>query len=161
MGLFLYIFTPIRAYLMTHNCFLCRFNTHKDSVEMHQFIQENIGTMHVDSLSREVHTELANRQEPMDDSHGESIRFEIVREHITTHTLNPTVRVGMMLRELLDLKDRMRGDLHKTDTNGQPMGLDPKMIDVYLRLQGQIVNVYKSEPTRMLFTQLASSAASL
>lgn len=117
--------------------------------------------MHVDTLSREVHTELANRHEPMDDSCGESIRFEVIREHITTHTLNPTVRVGMMLRELLDLKDRMRGDLHKTDANGQHMGLDPKMIDVYLRLQGQIVNVYKSEPSKMQFTQLASAASSL
>ncbi len=39
------------------HCFLCRFNTHCDSVEMHQFIQEHIGTMHVDSLSREVHAE--------------------------------------------------------------------------------------------------------
>jgi hypothetical protein len=67
----------------------------------------------------------------------------------------------MMLRELLDLKDRMRGDLHKTDANGQHMGLDPKMIDVYLRLQGQIVNVYKSEPSKMQFTQLASAASSL
>jgi hypothetical protein len=50
----------------------------------------------------------------------------------------------------------MRGDLHKTDTNGQHLGLDPKMIDAYLRVQGQILNVYKSEPTRMLFIQTAS-----
>jgi hypothetical protein len=136
---------------MNHHCFLCRFNTHKDSVDMHQFIQENIGNMHVDNLAQEVHTELSNRQEPMDENCGESIRLEIIREHITSHTLNPVIRIGMMIRELLDLKDRVRGDLHKTDTNGQQLGLDPKMIDVYLRLQGQIVNVYKSEPTKMLF----------
>jgi hypothetical protein len=118
---------------------------------MHQFIQENIGNMHVDNLAQEVHAELSNRQEPMDDNCGESIRVELIREHITSHTLNPVIRIGMMIRELLDLKDRVRGDLHKTDTNGQQLGLDPKMIDVYLRLQGQIVNVYKSEPTKMLF----------
>jgi hypothetical protein len=146
---------------MNRHCFLCRFNTHRDSVDMHQFIQENIATMHVDALSREVHAELSNRQEPMDDSCGESIRVDIIREHITTHTLNPVVRIGMMLRELLDLKDQMRGDLHKMDANGQHLGIDPKMVDAYLRVQGQIVNVYKSEPTKMLFIQLAPSTASL
>ena len=31
------------------------------------------------------------------------------------------------------------------------MGLDPKMIDAYIRLQGQILNVYKSETNRMMF----------
>jgi hypothetical protein len=123
---------------------------------MNQFIQENIGTMHIDTLSREVHAELARRQEPMDENCGESIRYEIIREHITTHTLNPVVRVGMMLRELLDLKDQMRGDLHKTDANGQHLGLDPKMVDAYLRVQGQIVNVFKCEPTKMLFLQTAA-----
>jgi hypothetical protein len=71
------------------------------------------------------------------------------------------VRIGMMLRELLDLKDQMRGDLHKMDANGQHLGIDPKMVDAYLRVQGQIVNVYKSEPTKMLFIQLAPSTASL
>ena len=128
---------------------------------MNQFIQENIGTMHLDTLASEVHTELLNRHEPMDDTCGESIRVDIIREHIATHTLNPVVRIGTMLRELLDLKDQMRGDLHKTDANGHHMGIDPKMVDAYLRVQGQIVNVYKSEPTKMLFIQLAPSTASL
>ena len=139
----------------THLCFLCRYNTHRDSVDMHQFIQENVGTMHLDALSREVHLELTNRREPMDDV-DVGICLNIVREHIASHTLNPVIRVGMMLRELLDLKDRVRGDLHKTDANGQQMGLDPKMIDVYLRLQGQIVSVFKSEPAKMQFIQPAS-----
>ncbi len=54
----------------------------------------------------------------LDENCGDSTRFDVIREHIAMHTLNPTARVGMMLRELLELKDRMRGDLHKTDANG-------------------------------------------
>lgn len=138
---------------MNSHCFLCRFNTHKDAVDMQQFIQENVGSMHVDHLAHEVHLELVSRHEPMDEACGEGIRFEVVREHILSHTLNPTVRVGMMLRELLELKDRVRTDLYKTDTNGQHVGMDPKMIEVYVRLQVQIMNVYKSEPTRMFLSQ--------
>ena len=60
-------------------CFLCRFNTHRDSVEMHQFIQENVGAMHIDSLAREVHMELVNSKEQMTDACSDDIRFEVVR----------------------------------------------------------------------------------
>ena len=40
------------------NCFLCRFNTHKDASDMHQFILENVGHMHVGTMTAEVHREL-------------------------------------------------------------------------------------------------------
>ena len=139
------------------HCFLCRFNTHRDSVEMHQFIQEHIGTMHVDSLSREVHAELVGRKEQMTDACSDDISLEVVREHITSHTLNPVIRVGMMLRELLELKDRMKGELHKIDANGQHLGMDPKMIESYLRVQTQVLNVYRSEPSKMQFVQQSGS----
>jgi hypothetical protein len=133
-------------------CFLCRFNTHRDAVEMHQFIQEHVGTMSIDALSREVHAELVNRKEPvMNDVPCDDIALEVIREHIVAHTLNPVVRVGIMLRELFDLKDRMKGELHKTDANGQHLGMDPKMIESYLKVQVQILNVYRSEPTKMQY----------
>ena len=139
------------------HCFLCRFNTHRDSVEMHQFIQEHIGTMHVDSLSREVHAELVGRKEQMTDACSDDISLEVVREHITSHTLNPVIRVGMMLRELLELKDRMKGELHKVDANGQQLGMDPKMIESYLRVQTQVLNVYRSERSKLQFIQQSGS----
>jgi hypothetical protein len=120
---------------------------------MTHFINENIGSMHIDSLSSEVSNELSNRLElnVMDDSVTDSIHIDIIREHITTHTLNPSVRVGIMLRGLLDLGEKMKLDLYKTDANGQSMGLDPKMIDVYLRLQNQIITLYKCEPGKMSY----------
>ena len=137
---------------MNHpHCFLCRFNTHRDSIEMHQFMQEHVGSMHIDALSLEVHLELVNRREPMSDACCDDISFEVVREHILSHTLNPVVRVGMMLRELLELKDRMRGELHKIDANGQHLGMDPKMVESYLRVHMQVLNVFKSEPSKMQF----------
>lgn len=107
--------------------------------------------MHIDALSREVHLELVNRREPMSDAGCDDISFEVVREHILSHTLNPVVRVGMMLRELLELKDRMRGELHKIDANGQHLGMDPKMVESYLRVHMQVLNVFKSEPSKMQF----------
>ena len=135
------------------SCFLCRFNNHKDAIEMNQFIEENIGTMHIDTLSHEVHVELLNRsqsQNRMIDEY-DSMNPCVVREHISSHTLNPVVRMGIMLRGLLDLDDKMKNDLHKLDAQGQSLGLDPKMIEAYLRLQTQVMNLYKCDPSRMMF----------
>ena len=157
----MYIFIPIPSNRMNHGCFLCRFNTHKDAVEMHQFIQEHVGTMHIDTLAQEVHTELMNRKEPdMNDACFDDICIEVIREHISSHTLNPVLRVGIMLRELFDLKDRAKSELHKTDANGMHMGLDPKMIESYLKIQVQILNVYRSEPSKFQFNTQQNSTSS-
>ena len=119
---------------------------------MHQFIEENIGVMHLDTLSQEVHQELINRcQGSMMSDFMDTMHPSVVREHITSHTLNPVIRMGIMLRGLLDLDNKMKNDLHKLDAQGQCLGLDPKMIEAYLRLQMQVVNLYKCDPNRMMF----------
>jgi hypothetical protein len=133
----------------TVDCFLCRFNTHRDAIEMNQFIEENIGHMHPDVIAQDVHAELANR---MTDGH-ESMSPSMIKEHIYSHTLNPVIRIGIMLRGLVDLDDKMRNDLYKIDAQGQSLGLDPKMIDAYLRLQSQVINLYKSDPARLPFNK--------
>jgi hypothetical protein len=140
----------------TVNCFLCRFNTHKDAIEMNQFIEENIGHMHPDVIAQDVHAELANR---MTDGH-ESMTPCMIKEHIYSHTLNPVIRIGIMLRGLVDLDDKMRNDLYKIDAQGQSLGLDPKMIDAYLRLQSQVINLYKSDPSRLPFNKQSGNATS-
>jgi hypothetical protein len=140
---------------MSVHCFLCRFNNHRDAVEMNQFIEENVGFMNVDAIAREVHLELINRNQGMTDS--EVMTENGVREHITSHTLNPVVRVGIMLRGLLDLDDKMKNDLYKVDAQGQCLGLDPKMIDAYLRLQNQVINLYKSDPSKLPYYKLHSN----
>ena len=132
------------------HCYLCRYNnTNRDVVEMNQFIEENIGHMHPDAIAHEVHCELLNR---MTDG-CESRSVGMIRDHIYTHTLNPVVRIGIMLRGLVDLDDKMRNDLYKIDAQGQSLGLDPKMIDAYLRLQSQVINLYKSDPARLPFNK--------
>ena len=135
--------------MSSHNtgCFLCRYHSHRDAVDMNQFIEENIGVMNLDAIAREVHVELGNRNQGMTDS--EPMTEKGIREHIVSHTLNPVIRVGLMLRGLLDLDDKMKNDLYKVDAQGQNLGLDPKMIDSYLRLQNQVINLYKSDPTRL------------
>jgi hypothetical protein len=126
---------------------------------MHQFIEENIGSMHIDTLAQEVHQELVGRSQAQGRMMDEfdTMHPNMIKEHITTHTLNPVIRMGIMLRGLLDLDDKMKNDLHKLDAQGQTLGLDPKMIEAYLRLQTQVMNLYKCDPTRMMFKNPTTS----
>ena len=137
---------------MSAQCFLCRFNNHRDAIDMNQFIEENVGFMNVDAVAREVHLELVNRNQGMTDS--EAMTEQGVKDHITSHTLNPVIRVGVMLFGNLELYDKMKNDLYKVDSQGQCLGLDPKMIDAYLRLQNQVINLYKSDPSRLPYYKL-------
>ena len=121
---------------------------------MNQFIFENIAAMPVEALAREVFNELEERQ-PNLQSNDASIA--IIIEHINTHTLNPTIRLGLSLRHMLDLSNKVRGQLDKVDATGQNLGLDPKMLDSYIRLQSQILNMYKSETNRMMFSSASGS----
>ena len=130
---------------MNPECFLCTHNIHQDAVDMNQFVHENIGIMCTDVLAREVHKCLQERQK------DDAPTYETIRRHITMHTLNPTVRMGIMLRGLLDLEDKMKGELYKLDSSGQNLGLDPKMIEAYIRVQTQISSIYKCKPNKMLF----------
>lgn len=129
-------------------CFLCRYSSHPIAMNMSQFIEENIGAMHHDVISNEVEAFLATRSsERMEsDEMGMAMSAHDVREHILTHMLNPVVRTGVTLRNLVELESKMKGDLYKTDAQtGQCMGLDPKMIDSYLRLQTLMMNLHRSD----------------
>ena len=115
-------------------------------MDMNQFIYDNIASMSQDALVSEVLNEMRTRQPSVHE-----ITADTIRDHIQTHTLNPTIRIGLTLRNMLDLSDKVRSHLDKVDANGQNMGLDPKMLDSYIRLQNQILNMYKSETNKMLF----------
>lgn len=126
---------------------------------MTQFIEENIGTMNVDAIAHEVSRELSECESMMDHDSAH-VSEAMVKEHILSHTLNPVIKVGIMLRGLFDLDDKMKRDLYKVDAQGQNLGLDPKMIDAYLRLQNQMINVYKSDPSKLPYYKLNNRAPS-
>lgn len=91
---------------------------------MNQFIEENIGYMNLDVIAQEVHTELTKRSRNgmTDDIDNLAIISQsMIKEHITSHTLNPVIRIGIMLRGLLDLDDKMKNDLYKVDRYTGPV----------------------------------------
>lgn len=124
-------------------CYLCQFNTDPLATEMNLFIEENIGKMHPDVIAAEIREQLLAQNEDMP--------ADTIREHISVHTLNPVIRTGVMLRSLVDLEQKMKAEMSKTDAEGQNLGLDPKCIEAYLRLQNAMINLYKCQPTRLMY----------
>ena len=103
--------------------------------------------MNLDVIAQEVQTELtkcSSNGMTGDINNLAIISQFMIKEHITSHTLNPMIRIGIML-QLLDLDDKMKNDLYKVDAQGQCLGLDPKMIDA--------INLYKSNPAKLPFNK--------
>ena len=129
---------------MSGGCWLCLYNQTNDARLFHTFIVENVGSMSPDTMAREISRKLTALQ-PDENGTG----FDDCLAHIKQHTLTPVVRLSMMLRSLLKISDNMSVTL---DGMGDDVGSDLKLIDAYLKVQTQILLLYKNPDTnKMLF----------
>jgi len=82
------------------------------------------------------------------------VGLEEVRQHILLHTLCPSVRVGCILRSLLKLSDRLESITTYVDTDTGEVVVDAKNVSVYLKVVGEIMQMYKTgEVSKLLFAQ--------
>ena len=127
-------------------CWLCKFNQ-TDEARVHQtFIVNNAGTMGPEQRALEVSTSL--RAQFPDEA---GLDPDTVLQHITLHTLDPTCRISSMLRSLLRLSGDMEGNLRKFDEDGNAE-LDPKLVETYLKVQSQIMTIYRqTDVSKLLF----------
>jgi hypothetical protein len=129
---------------MSGRCWLCLYNQTNDARLFHTFIVENVGSMSPDTMAGEISRKLTALHP---DENGTSV--EVCLGHIKQHTLTPVVRLSMMLRSLLKISDNMSVTL---DGMGDDVGSDLKLIDAYLKVQTQILLLYKNPDTnKMLF----------
>lgn len=137
-------------YAMTM-CWLCMYNT-TDEARVHQnFIADNAGTMDPHQRALEVSRSLLE-QHP--DAPG--LDPHTVLEHITSHTLDPVCRISTMLRSLLRVSAELEGNLRKFDEEGNAE-VDHKMVEVYLKVQSQIMAIYRqTDVTKLLFAHRSS-----
>ena len=128
-------------------CWLCDYNREPEARMVTQFIAENAGNMGVPQLAAAVHDVLASS---MPD--GEGIGIDVIKEHITTHTLMPAVRVAGILRSLLDLSDKLSTTLTTEDEDGNPT-IEKKNVEAYLKVTAEIMQMYRSgNVNRLLFS---------
>lgn len=125
-------------------CWLCLYNQTNDARLIHSFVVENVGSMSPDSMAHEISRKLESLH-----PNENGTNHQDCLEHIKHHTLTPVVRLSLMLRSLLKLSDEMSLTLER---RGEDIGIDLKLIDSYLKVQTQIVLLYKNPDTnKMLF----------
>jgi len=71
--------------------------------------------------------------------------------HIEEHSLNPNLRLSLMLRNLFKLSDSLLLNMNKVDESGNTT-VDAKLVETYLKVQTQIMTIYKqNELNKLLF----------
>lgn len=128
-------------------CYICDKCLQTVSVELNNFIQDNIHKMSVHSIVEEVCAEL--RKRGLSSHPGTSHHH--IHEHIHSHMLHPNVRMAVSVRNLVQLSEKLQNEIYREKHDDK--GADLKLLEAYMRVQGQIASIYKQEPQKMLFYQ--------
>ena len=136
-------------------CWLCEYAGDPDERKLSKYVQDNVALIGTDQMAFALQEELF-RIAP--GSLGTTTSD--IRAHITTHMLNPTVRVASILRTLLDLVDKLSGIISTTSDDGV-VTLDSKNISVYLNVVNEVMKLYKTgEASRLMFGDLEKKSVS-
>jgi len=129
-------------------CWLCTFTHTSDAKTLSAYIADNCGCASTMCIALQVAEDL---QERFPDAQGTSV--EAVLRHIECHSLHPTCRIATMLRGLLKLSDDLQQGIGKVDEDGNLI-MEPKLIETYLKVQSQIMQIYRtSETNKLLFAE--------
>ena len=133
-------------------CWLCTMQGDLLGQRMQAFIVKNIGYMDMHCIAQQVsdfvllqHPNAAGAAEPH------------VYQHILTHILHPRVRLAVMLRQLLDLTNLLQSSIMVSD--GVNTSVDKSNAELYLKVIGQVMSLYKADTTGMLYSQEDNTGA--
>jgi len=130
-------------------CWLCEYSDAPVAKGLAKYISDQAVVMGPELLAERVHETLIQHY-PAEAGVG----LEEVRQHILLHTLCPSVRVGCILRSLLKLSDRLESITTYVDTDTGEVVVDAKNVSVYLKVVGEIMQMYKTgEVSKLLFAQ--------
>jgi hypothetical protein len=132
--------------LIIMTCWLCTFQGEQLGRKLHDFIIKHIGIMDMHCISHQVSDFLVLSEPGVEGSSK-----EIVYEHISRHMLNPRVRMAVMLRQLLDFCALLQTSLVVNDTSAGICTVDKSNAELYLKVIGQIMTLYKADTQGMLF----------
>jgi len=130
-------------------CWLCKFNQTPQARFAQLYMCQNVGCMEPSIMASEISNDLASHLPPNTPGIGASE----VLEHINSHNLTPVLRLGTMLRSLLEVSDELRLTMKSYDDGGRPT-VCLKTTDAWLKVQANILALYsKGELNRMLFSE--------
>jgi hypothetical protein len=127
-------------------CWLCTYQGETLGKKLNEFIVKHIGVMDMQSISKQV-SDFLLLQEPL----AEEATHEIVYEHVSKHMLHPRVRMAVLLRQLLEFCALLQTSLVVQDAG--LCTVDKSNAELYLKVIGQIMTIYKADTQGMLFSE--------
>ena len=119
---------------------------------MQTFITAKIGVMELKCISQQVSDYVLVHH-----ADAEGVSPKDVYTHIVEHSLHPRVRLAVLLRQLLDLTSLVQNSIVVQD--GVHCTVDKANAELYLKIIGQIMALYKADTGSMLFAGEEDAAA--
>jgi len=118
-----------------------------------RLISDNLGRMSTVELAREVHAFFEEEVvQPAQKLGGPAPSWPIqqIVAHLTAHTLEPTLRLSTEIRRATRVLDLLEETCVVCDETGAHSA-DPKVVDMMLRWQKQLVFLFGQQPRTMAF----------
>jgi hypothetical protein len=106
---------------------------------------KNIGYMEINCISQQVSDYILLREPD-----ALNAAKDDVYSHIHAHMLHPKVRMAVMLRQLLEFAGLLQNSIVVRE--GDLCTIDKSNAELYLKVIGQIMTLYKADPTGMVFS---------
>ena len=127
-------------------CWLCTYQGETLGKKLNDFIVKHIGVMDMQCISKQV-SDFLLLNEPT----AEEASHEIIYEHVSKHMLHPRVRMAVLLRQLLEFCALLQTSLVVQDAG--LCTVDKSNAELYLKVIGQIMTIYKADTQGMLFSE--------
>lgn len=111
---------------------------------MQSFIASKIGVMELRCISQQVSDYVL-----LNHPNADGAAADNVYAHIVEHSLHPRVRLAVLLRQLLNLTSLVQNSIVVQD--GVHCTVDKANAELYLKIIGQIMALYKADTGTMLF----------
>lgn len=133
---------------MPSRCWLCEYSDDGIARSLTQFMNDQAVTMGPDLMAERVHESLVESC-PM----AEGIGLDEVREHISSHMLQPGVRVACLMRSLLKLVTKLETTTTTYDPETKETVVDGKSLSAYLKVISEVMSMYRTgEVNKLLFS---------
>lgn len=130
------------------HCWLCEYSDDPIARSVTQYMVQQAVIMGPELMAERVH-ELLVEQCPMADGIG----LDEVREHITSHMLQPGVRVACLMRSMLKLVAKLEHTTMTHDAETNETVVDAKALSAYLKAVSEVMSMYKTgEVGKLLFS---------
>ena len=126
-------------------CWLCSYQGNLLGKQLNDFVVKNIGYMEINCISQQV-SDYVLLREP----EALKVAKDDVYAHIHEHMLHPKVRMAVMLRQLLEFAGLLQTSIVVRD--GDLCTIDKSNAELYIKVIGQIMTLYKADPNCMLFS---------